>query len=71
MAEGESNSRRPGPVLFIAVVLAVILSVFLPLLCAGVEFLFFGSNHAENFFRRVGIHEALSRIYLPILRLFR
>jgi len=56
------EESRAGAWLGMAIV-GVILLPFLPLLFAIVESTLFHSHYVEDFFRRVGLHEVLSRLY--------
>lgn len=55
----------------VAVVLAVPLTVFLPLILAGVEHVLFGTHEVEDFCREIGVHDELCVIYEPVVDLFR
>jgi hypothetical protein len=55
----------------VVVVLGVPLTVFLPLILAGVEHVLFGTHEVEEFFRKIGVHDELSAIYEPVVDLFR
>jgi hypothetical protein len=45
----------------------LVASPFLPLLLAGLEKILFGSDHVEDLFRTIGLHDDLSRLYDLIL----
>lgn len=51
-------------------VIATPVLVFLPLGIAAAEHFIFGSSHFESFCSRIGIHDALDLIYLPVFRFF-
>ena len=63
----DSRKRSAGPVLAVLFVLAVPLTVFLPLLLALIESLLFGSGHVEQFFVEIGLHDELDAIYDPVI----
>lgn len=48
-----------------------LLAPFMPWILACVEYLIFHSTHVEDICRKVGIHDALSKIYEPIFKLLR
>ena len=50
---------------------APVVAVFLPLLLSVVEHFALGTSHVENFCRAIGVHDALSKIYRPVVDLFR
>ena len=49
----------------------VVVLPFVPLVLAGLEFMIFRTMHVENFCRKIGIHEALDKIYDPIFTFVR
>ena len=61
----ESHSALIGLTL-----VAALLAPFLPLICARLESLAFRTNHTENFFRWVGLHDDLSALYQWVFKLF-
>lgn len=61
---GRSFTSKAGA-LFI-----ILLLPFLPLILAFVEQFVLGTDHVEGLCREVGIHDELSFIYEPIIRLF-
>ena len=69
MLDGESRSERSSGwrVLLVSIVLAVVL-FFLPLTAAYVEYKAAGTSHVENAFRQMGVHDELSAIYEPVIR---
>ena len=71
MAEDKPNSNGSVPAWFLAAGVLVVVIPFLPLICSALEHFLAGSNHVEDFFRRVGLHEALGKIYAPLVRLLR
>ncbi len=44
-----------------------VMLLFLPLLLSGIEQAFFGTLHVESAFRQWGLHDALRRIYRPLV----
>ena len=44
-----------------------VMLAFVPLLLSGVEFALFGTQHVEEAFRQWGLHDALGRIYRPLV----
>jgi hypothetical protein len=53
------------------IALAIVGAVFAPLAISGIEALIFGTRHVEELCESLGIHEALGRIYEPIVNLMR
>jgi len=45
--------------------------VFLPLGLAVAEHFILGSDHVEEFCKRIGVHDTLDQVYRPLLDLFR
>lgn len=68
---GETNSRDSGSAILVGAVIVLIVILFLPLLASLCEHALFGSDHVEDFFRRIGLHGVLNEVYEPITRLFR
>jgi len=65
----EESARRPYSIgLTIAIVTIVMPSVFfLPLALSAVEYAVFGTNYVEDFFRMVHLHDALGKLYEPVV----
>ncbi len=45
------------------------LLIFLPLILSLIEYLLFGSDNVQQWFRAIGLHDELGRIYAPFGRL--
>ena len=67
----DGRKRSAGPVLAVLLLLALPLSVFLPLVLALIEYALFGSHHVEQFFREIGLHDELDEIYDPVIDFIR
>ena len=48
-----------------AILLPVML-LFAPLVLSWMEFVITGSNHVEEFFETIGLHDFLSEVYRPV-----
>jgi hypothetical protein len=66
MEPDPSHSRSPLTVILWSAVILVAL-LFLPLGIVGAEMVFFHSHHFEDFFRQIGIHEPLGKVYRLVL----
>ena len=69
MKESSPDFRRTGSTILCAVI-ALILLIFLPLLLSLAEYEIFGTHKVEDFFKQIGLSDALTKIYLPIINLF-
>jgi hypothetical protein len=68
----ETGSDGSGRVLgwFVAIPLVAVALLFMPLLLAIAEGLTLGSEHVEDFFRTIGLHDELGEIYESVFDLF-
>lgn len=51
----------------LAVLIVMIALLFAPLALAAIEYYTFGSSTIENWFRTMGVHDQLGRLYEPIV----
>ena len=67
-----SNEKRSSlATIVVLVVISALVLPFLPLLLSGLEEVILDSTHVENFCKRMGVHDELSALYGPLLRLFK
>jgi len=69
MNDGHSDYLSAGRVIMCGVIILVIL-LFLPLVLSFVEFELFHTHKVEDFFRQIGLFDALAKLYRPIVKLF-
>jgi hypothetical protein len=65
-SDGRKGGMGPAAAV-VLVALAIPLLVFAPLIAAIVEHVTFGTDHVEDFLRRIGLHDELGLIYEPVI----
>ena len=73
MGEQEEDDATGGSItkITLIVVSAVIVTPFVPLMLAGIEYLMIGTHEVENFCRTIGNHDELDALYNAAGSLFR
>lgn len=65
---GVTAPRSASTVLWVGgLAFGLLLLPFVPLMLSGLEYLAFGTSHVEDFFRHIGLHGALSKLYRFVL----
>lgn len=69
--EPTGTQRRTGWIVVVAVFgIGIPLLPFLPLALSGIEYVLFDTSHVEDFFRTIGLHDALGKFYRAIFGVF-
>ena len=64
------DSSSAGRTAFPLFLFALLALPFLPLLLSLAEYAMFGTNHVEEFFKRIGLYELLATLYSTVLSPF-
>jgi len=70
-AQKANRGSAPVTIIVLLVIAGLIFLAFLPLFLSGLEDLTFGTNRVEDLCTRMGIHDELSALYEPVLRLLK
>ncbi|MCP5541338.1 MAG: hypothetical protein H7A52_14435 [Akkermansiaceae bacterium] len=67
----DQAESKSSPLFALWGVVTLVGLLFLPLGLAAAEHFTVGSNHVEQLCKHMGIHDALDRVYRPVLDFFR